>query len=505
MRRPLLLVSGLAPLLLAACQDGREPPPAPPARPAAPVSPVVPDFRPVVLSGEQTPALLGAGPADVVAFAFGDGAFAPIPVQVDERFVYDLAVAYRGLGPADCPGRGWCGDLGGHVVGPGYADPGTHVGPDPETALDADDEIALMRADFGERGRGHPTGVDAASGVEVVAEAGGRPRYAYLYRRTDPALDPAAGEAHVRYTTAFERGPYLTTYDRAGRTLPRRRESGGRASNPERSAVETAFYTLGFSDRWILDRLHLAPSTAGGGEARSDDLLDVDMIQFKPGACGRTPYTGSLSEGGFLVNRSGPVRAIRHVVGFNSGPLVTLRWTFYARYAESEVALRVHEVPGAMSFLDLSPAASGLTYRNAANPDGVPVDGRPDRLREGPVTWEALGGALPASGGDVSLVVRHEVATEGFREPLAVEGFYLDSASPEITACMGDDAYYGAHGAYVSTSLPNTDPRKGPAAVLALRRQFVFGGALETVVAELEEEAAVAVHSWRGGEPGAGS
>jgi hypothetical protein len=46
---------------------------------------------PVVLSGASLPRLQGAAPAKVLAFRFVNGAWAQLPVQVDERAVVDLA------------------------------------------------------------------------------------------------------------------------------------------------------------------------------------------------------------------------------------------------------------------------------------------------------------------------------------------------------------------------------------------------------------------------------
>lgn len=440
------------------------------------------DPRPVVVTGADLPGLIGVAPEDVVAFAVRDGDFAPIPVQVDERFFYDLATVYTGMSPKDCARRAWCRDLDGHVEHLGYADPNTHVGPDPDATVDADDEVALMLADFGEVATGHPSGVDPRTAAVLTVAVDGETRAAYLYRRTDSRLDPAAGKQYVRYTPHFVRGEYLETYERGGRRPPWMGWPTGNpsrdrlGSNPERTRVETGTYTLGFADRWILNRMEI-----GGGA----DLLDVDMIAFAPGVCWRSPYTGSLSEGGFLVNRSGPVRALRHVVGFNSGPLVDGQWTFYARHAESVVNLRVHPIPGAMSFLDLSEEAVGMVYRNEANPGGALVDGHADALEGSPVSWESW------SGPDGAFGIRHRFDTDGFVPNIV--SYHIDNAEPNIDACMLDGAYYGAHGLYLDGTIPNTDPRRGEAARVALHRQFAFGEDPEARLAVLGQPVAVTV------------
>ncbi len=260
-----------------------------------------PDFRPVVLVGEQTPRLLGAVPDEVAAFALRDGSLVPIPVQVDERFVYDLASAYApAFEPRDCPRRAWCRDLRGQVVEVGYADPNTHVGADPDPTLDPLDELAFMLRDFGRETEATPVGVDPASRTVVEVETDGATRTAYLYRRTDAS--GGGDTSYVAYDLALARGPYFETYDHGGRMppilgFPYGFASGDRVgSNPEDSRVTTPTYRAHFADRWLLDEL----AVAGG-----PDLLDVDMIGFGPGICWRTPYTGSLSEGAFVVNRCG--------------------------------------------------------------------------------------------------------------------------------------------------------------------------------------------------------
>lgn len=432
-----------------------------------------PDFRPVVLVGEQMPRLLGAAPDEIAAFALRDGVLAPIPVQVDERFVYDLARAYPpGFEPAGCPRRAWCRDLEGHVVEAGYADPNTHVGGDPDPAFDALDEVALMLRDFGGETDADPAGVDPASRTVVAAETDSATRYAYLYRRTDPA--GSANTSTIAYDLVLERGSYFEAYDHGGRMppilgFPYGFASGDRVgSNPEDSRVTTPHYRARFADRWLLNEF----AVAGG-----PDLLDVDMIGFGPGICWRTPYTGSLSEGAFVVNRSGPVRAIRGVVGFNSGPLVQQTWLFYDRLVETRSALRVHPVPGVMSYLDLSDAARGMTYTDANHSYGVAVNGEPDALRDEAPTWQAV------TGPQGTLVTFHAVTAEGFAP--AVGSYYEDDDFPPYPACVGDDGFVGAHGLRIADRIPNTDPRHGEAAALALTRRIVVGGAVEPTVAAL--------------------
>ena len=86
-----------------------------------------------------------------------------------------------------------------------------------------------------------------------------------------------------------------------------------------------------------------------------------------------------------MINKSGPVRAIRTYVGANSGPYTERQHVFYDRREDITTFLRVHPIPGVMDFFDYSPAASGMTYRNNFNQAGIRINGVPDTPeRRGP-------------------------------------------------------------------------------------------------------------------------
>jgi hypothetical protein len=216
-----------------------------------------------------------------------------------------------------------------------YTDPGTFTGPDPDPKLDADDEIAFMGFDGGAKAPAGaaPPGVVAGSGEEVrIADGLGNPAaaYVYLFRQTG-GLDPGAGRSYVSYRFGLASGPYKTTY-------------------------------------------------------RLADILDRHKDLFAPGTCVRSEDTFSAGEGAFVVNKSGPVRALRAYLGANSGPFTERLHVFYQRREDITTYLRVHAIPGVMDFFDYSPAATGMTYRNDLNPAGVRVDGVPDAPALGPLT-----------------------------------------------------------------------------------------------------------------------
>ena len=43
-----------------------------------------------------------------------------------------------------------------------------------------------------------------------------------------------------------------------------------------------------------------------------------------------------------------------------------------------------------------------------------------------------------------------------------------------FTQCTGDEFAYSASGSWITSNIPNTDPRLGATATLSLRRQMVF-------------------------------
>ena len=397
---------------------------------------------PVVLTGAGAPRLVGAAPSDVVAFRWLSGSWSQVPVQVDERALVDLGKVYDGAANG--------------LTQLTYTDPGTFTGPDPDPKVDADDEIAFMGFDGGATAPASaaPTGVVAGSGEEVrIADGLGNPAaaYVYLFRQTG-GLDPGAGRSYVSYRFGLASGPYKTTYRLAA------------GPNPEDSTITTSTYSQHFSDRWVDDALRIATSGASGV-----DILDRHKDLFAPGSCVRSEDTFSAGEGAFIVNKSGPVRALRAYLGANSGPFTERLHVFYQRREDITTFLRVHAIPGVMDFFDYSPAASGMTYRNDLNPAGVLVDGVPDAPALGPLTWESVDGP---QGGLASV---HVTSTDipGF----ASTSYYLDQKTPTGTAetqCTGDASAYGSSGPRIAQAIPNTDPTLGTADRLTVTRHLFF-------------------------------
>jgi hypothetical protein len=386
---------------------------------------------PIVLKGSDTPRLIGAAPGKVLAFRYLNGRWDQIPVQVDERALIDLGTV------SDESPNG--------VKLMTYTDPNTFAGADPDPTIDSNDEVVFMGIDGGSRAApgSNPPGVVAGSGEEIrFHDPVGDPTdtFAYLYRQTGN-LDQSAGRPYVDYDFNLLSGNYKSTY---------RLQDG---PNPEDSTVRTNFYTRHFSDRWADDGLEIIAPGASGV-----DILDRHKNLFAPGNCGRSEDTFDDAEGDFIVNKSGPVRAIRSYIGANSGPLTARQHIFYDRREDITTTLRVHAIPGVMDFFDYSPAASGMTYRSDVDPRGATIDGEPDAVNAGRIGWETVDGPQ----GGLSMV--HRMKTD--IPSLGWTSYYFDDKTPATSGaekqCTGDSAAYGSSGPFVNQGIPNTDPRATP-------------------------------------------
>jgi hypothetical protein len=395
-------------------------------------------YDPVVLKGSDVSALTGAAPGDLVGFRHDSTGWVQIPVQVDERAVINVGTTYHSSANS--------------VTFPSYTDAGTWAGADPNPAFDADDEIAFMAADAGGEPASfsEPAGVVAGSGVDVrladpLDSGGTQVGHVFLYRRTAAGgLQPGAGKSYVNYSFSLASGDYKTTYGFA--TGP----------NPENSTISTPYYKVHFADRWLNDEIHITSGSSSG-----IDIIDRNKVLFAPGVCGRSESTFDAAEGAFIVNKNGPVRAIRGYVGANSGPNTQREHIFYQRREDITTSLRVHAIPSIMDLYDYSVAASGSTYSNNLNPNGVTVDGVPDTVATGALTWEKFDGA-----GGTLLQSESGVSSQG----IVSGSYYEDNKTNPTTQCSGDAFSYGVSGSYTNQAINCTDPATGCTDSLVARR-----------------------------------
>jgi hypothetical protein len=396
---------------------------------------------PVVVTGGDAPAMIGMAIGEVVAFRY-ENDWQQIPVQIDERKFAEYRVVYNteeipaGLGTM------------------AYVDPATYTGPDYDPLFDANDEIAVMAADAGDRApvpTSFPAGVQPGSGQELLITdpLDGGTGYVYLFQ-SDGSLTPDAGQDYVDYSFNLLAGDYLTYYNTAS------------GPNPEDSSASSDDYRTCFADRWIRDELSVYTQGATGV-----DLLDRHKSLFGPGICTRTEDTFCNGPGAFFTNKDGPVRAIRSYMGANSGPLTQREHLFYRQRQDITTHLRVHAIgAGAMDLYDYTPAASGMVYSNSLNLGGVTVDGQPDVVATGALTWEMI------TGSQGTLIFSHSIVTD--LNPLNVTSYYSDDSTPSVTQCTGDAFEYATSGIWIDQAIPNTDPRNGAYNVLSSRRVVYY-------------------------------
>jgi hypothetical protein len=399
---------------------------------------------PVVMTGAQLPALNDVAAGDVVAFRWVNG-WDQVPVQVDERKVVDFGTVYN-QAPTG-------------FTTTAYADPGTFTGADADPDVDANDELVFMAKDAGLEAPSDaaaPAGVVAGSGLKVRVRStlGGETRdgWVYLFERSG-GLSPGAGESYVDYDFDLLSGDYKTTY---------RLQDG---PNAENTTVTTPFYVDHFSDRWLNDQIRVK-----AGNATEVDILDRAKALLGPGNCGRSEDTFNDAEGAFIANKVGPVRAIRSYVGANSGPRTQREHIFYEQRQDIRTFLRVHAIPGPWDFFDYSAAASGMTYRNNLNTGGVTIDGVPDTVTNGALSWESVDGPQ----GGLSMV--HTLVTD--ISGLNNTSFHLDDSTPATSGaerqCTGDAQAFGESGPWLNSGLPNTDPGLGTFNSLSSTRTIYF-------------------------------
>ncbi|HEV7761295.1 MAG TPA: hypothetical protein VGO78_19945 [Acidimicrobiales bacterium] len=429
-RKPSALVASLAIVagLLAAGTPASGAPEASDAAAAAGSTLDRPDDA-VVLTGAQLTELVGTAPNRVVGFRASSGAWAQIPVQVDERKDTTNAAIYN------LPTTQTFYNSTINIPVKAYTDPNTFTGADGNTAFDADDEVAFMTRDAG-GARGTLAAPAGTTGqpVEVrLNEPGNAAATGYVYLfASNGTLNPAAGKANIGYDFRLTSGDYRTTYKRTD------------GPNPENSTVTGSTYTAHFSDRWLMDGISLTRGSKPGV-----DLIDrakYDIQAF----CVRNENTFDDEEGAFVVNKAGPIRAIRSYIGSNSGPNTQNTHFFYDTFVDTHVELKVHAIPNVEAHLDFNQQAYGMTYRNPQVPNGVPVDGQADNVpaSAGPTWWSLVG---PQGGFGLSAIY----ATDASAQPVT---YYEDNTTPTNWQCTGDSQAVGDSGVFFNSWIDCTDP-----------------------------------------------
>jgi hypothetical protein len=357
------------------------------------------DTAPLQPSGTPTDRLLG--------YRWDGAGFRQIPFQVDEVFTRYLDNSASGFSPysGEDQHTTYAFDREGFRWSDGecVAQPASAVATDPVKGLDANDELAFMASDAGERAPADaplPAGIEAAREVAIAdpTVAGAPTRYAYVMRAAAaggpaPAFDATNG--YVRYDRdpdadrfALSQSTYsdygnakVGTYcDAQGNVI-----GTGRRRPLDTATLTTPRYRFRYDGRWLMTAIQVSPDDDW---AYGPDLVDrfkARAFAQDPGS--QTPCCGFEEEdtnwGGsstLLGERVGPVRAIRETWGADSGTNVVRRETFYRDEVRQRTWLRVHVIPpldGIYAQWDFNAGRVSRFY-NSHNANGVAIDGRND-------------------------------------------------------------------------------------------------------------------------------
>lgn len=354
--------------------------------------------EPVLVLGGSFPDFLGRPIPDLYLYRYDTtgSQFVPIPFQIDERLVD-------------------------RVFKPGTAFEFTQTvydifGED-DGMLDADDELAFRFGDAGPQAPPSPPWVGGAEPrryeIVLTDSRPGAPfatRYVYLFTGVGLPVSPTS---YVSWTVS-----------------------------PTTNAI-TDLYSLEYQDKWLLLGYKVqAPCGTGA------DMLD----RFKVRA-GIAPNNSETEQGfnnlappvnsTFLGGLSGPIRAIRYVMGAASGVNTIHHDVIYRGVWERHVNLRVHAIAQVWSYFDWL-SISGATLYLPGNPGGIAVDG----TAETPAGWSACApgtcGTVPAwalyrsSVGGMAMLM--DVPPSPFYT--SASAYYLDNSSYSDSGCTPQPACY---------------------------------------------------------------
>ena len=107
-----------------------------------------------------------------------------------------------------------------------------------------------------------------------------------------------------------------------------------------------------------------------------------------------------------------------------------------------------------------------MTYSNNLNPGGVTIDGKPDDIKAGPLTWEIVCGKQGSM-----VMVHHLVSSVG----VGLTSYYHDDKATKIPQVSGDGHAYASSGPWITGPIRNTDPRIRGAARLTGTKTYFYG------------------------------
>ena len=449
---------------------------------------------PVVLSGSALPKLLGGDPMHVVGFAWDGTTWHQVPVQVDERDLVNPGLIYHRpsnvwpvLSGTTTPYTMLVYTPPAHLTA-GYTSSATYTPSDSNPTFDGNDELSFLANDSGKQagdGVTAPAGVDASTREEVKATDpltnGAGVGYVYLFHSAT-LTGGSAGTTGVNYTFSLDSGDYRATYQMGSASLAPNNTWG---FNPEHSTVVTPSYREEFGDRWLNNGLAVTAGNASGAP-----ILERTHFYATGVGCGRSEDTfdGGASnpgEGAFIVNLSGPVRAVRSYLGANSYLYTANTHFFYPDREDLVTDVRGHAgMPGYGSADDYVTGTSGLKYSDPLN-TGIAIDGTPDAVT--PIGYVTGAAAPPmwqmVSGAQGSVVTVRSLDTD--MSGLNVTTVYQDRNPASPAQCTGDGAAWGQNGTNLTSpvnNVPVSDPTLSstPGKLVVHQSRFFRGANLST-------------------------
>jgi len=302
--------------------------------------------EPLVISGENFPALAGLPVDQIFVFRFDDaGGWQQIPHQVDERrstTLWDGATC-----PIGCELR--------------YVFDGDSEG----NGLDEDDELVLLASDLGEESSAEPPAGTDGEGYRIRVELAelGVIGNAYVFASSSLAKD--FGPAQVSYTRTVE------------------------DASDEDTEVITPFYRIHYRHLWVMDVFQVSAFAGGDGvdlidrwKARAYTRDAAGETEDVHGMCGFSDTNSPWGDHIYLGHIDGPVRAIRGIQGACSWSNLTRYNIFYPGRMDKIINLRGHSFSASMGGLwlywDFSEAAAPLNYYSSLTPNGSILDGVED-------------------------------------------------------------------------------------------------------------------------------
>ncbi|MEM1324886.1 MAG: T9SS type A sorting domain-containing protein [Bacteroidota bacterium] len=409
------------------------------------------DCEVVVMEGMELNCLLGTSPDSIVGFKFENNIWTQIPIQIDERRLVDIAIAY---GPYDCLVNSTLDTPWQEYF---YCDTATFTGADTTDLLfDLDDELSFMTIDVGtiDSLDSCPMGVREQIKCRVAVtdplENDSLIGYIYLFEQ-DGSLQQDAGIDYVDYDYDDFGGDYKNNYNVC---IPGQPMSN---PNPELSTVNTDQYSMRYTGRWINDRLKIKADTA-----TNENILDTHQYFMNPSAnalCTRSETGFSWKNGAIIANIDGPIRGIRSTMGAQSAPFMHLEIVYTRCRTENRFSYRIHPSIGYYEVRDLTNNATGMYYYSNQDTSGVVVDGIDDDMLnlDEPNEWALTVGA-PGAIADVyryqtNMQLGTRTQFDNGQAEAYVGAYHSDQGDDEPRTCTGDKKSYGSNGFYLLTEL----------------------------------------------------